>query len=97
MKVVEARCDDPQGDVTVDRNVVMTKIGYSSCTITLDVEINGQAHQLQFNPQKLNNWNRMRFEPIDPSDSFSDFVKIENGVEKRNNDFSRKQLANKME
>lgn len=95
VEVVDARCDDPQGDLSVDGQVVTTKIGYSWCTIALDVEINGQAHTLQFNPQKLNNWNRMRFEPIDSSDPFSDFTKIENGVEKPNNDLSRKQTANK--
>ena len=95
VKVVDARCDDPQGDVSVDGQAVTTKIGYSWCTIALDVEINGQAHTLQLNPQKLNNWNRMRFEPIDSSDPFSDFTKIENGVEKPNNDLSRKQTANK--
>ena len=95
VKVVDARCDDPQGDVSVDGQAVTTKIGYSWCTIALDVEINGQAHTLQFNPQKLNNWNRMRFEPIDSSDPFSDFTKVENGVEKPNNDLSRKQTANK--
>lgn len=90
VSVLDARCDDPQGDVSIDGKVVTTKVGYSWCTIALDVEINGQAHTLQFNPQRLNNWNRMRFEPIDLSDPFSDFTKIENGVEKPNNDLSRK-------
>ena len=95
VKVVEARCDDPQSDVSIDGQVVITKIGYSWCTIALSVEINGQAHTFQFNPQKLNNWNRMRFEPIDRSDPFSDFKKFENGVEKPNNDFLRNEAENK--
>lgn len=91
VKVVEARCDDPQSDISIDGQVVTTKIGYSWCIIALDVKMNGEAHTLQFNPQKFNNWNRMYFEPIDSSDPFSDFMKTENGVEKTNNDFSRKQ------
>ena len=95
VKVLAARCDDPESDVSIDGQIVTTKIDYSWCTIAVDVEINGQAHTLQFNPQKLNNWNRMRFEPIDPSDPFSDFIKIENGVKKPNNDLIRKQAANK--
>lgn len=90
VKIVEANCSDPQGDVSISGQVVTTKIGYTWCTITLDVEINGQAHTLLFNPQKLNNWNRMRFEPFDSSDPFSDFMKIENGVEKSHHDLSRK-------
>jgi len=90
VKVVEVCCDDPKGDVSIDGQVVTTKIGYSCCTITLEVDINGQAHTLQFNPQKLNNWNRIRYEPINCSNPLSGFKKIENEVEKPNNDISRK-------
>jgi hypothetical protein len=57
--------------------------------ITIESEIDGNSHTLQFHPQKLNNWNRIRFVPIDPNDSFSGFAKFENGVEEPNSDFTR--------
>ncbi|MDB4537616.1 hypothetical protein N9230_03270 [Akkermansiaceae bacterium] len=96
VKVLTAQCDDPDSEVSVNGQMVTTMIGYSWCTIAVDVEIEGQRQTLRFNPKKLNNWNRMRFEPVDPSDPFSDFIKIENGVEMPNNDFTRKQRANKL-
>jgi hypothetical protein len=91
--VVSAHCDEEDSDVSIDGRTVTTKIGYSWCLITINADIDGKPHTLQFNPQKLNNWNRMRFLPVDPDDPFSDFTKFENGVEKPNSDLTRKQTA----
>ena len=89
VKILDAQCDHAGAKISVDGQVVTTKIGYSWCIIVLDVEIQGKEHTLRFNPQKMNNWNRIRFEPVNPSDPFSEFIKFENGIEKPNSDTSR--------
>jgi hypothetical protein len=94
-KIISAQIDEPEGDVSIDGQIVSTKIGYSWCTISVEVEIEGQHQTIRFSPQKLNNWNRMRFEPVNPADPFSDFTKVENGVEKPNGDTRRSTTANK--
>jgi len=94
MNIVSARCNRDEGQVSIDERTVTAKIEYSWCVITIDAEIDGEKHTLQFNPQKLNNWNRIRFIPVDPDDPRSDFIKFENGVEKSHYDFARSQTTN---
>lgn len=89
VNIISADCDFPATTPSINGQTITTKIGYSWCTITIEAETNGAPHTLQFNPQKLNDWNRIRFAPINPNDPFSDFRKIENGVEKTNVDFIR--------
>jgi hypothetical protein len=90
MAVLDARCDHPECEISIDGQIVTTKVGYSSSAIVLDVEIRGQRQVLRFAPKKLNNWNRIRFEPVDLGDPFSEFRKIENGLEESHLDFSSK-------
>jgi len=89
LKVVSARCDDAGGHVQVDGQTVTTKIGYTWSTISIQTEVDGRPEIIAFSPQKLNNWNRMLFVPINPSDPHSDFLKFENGVKKSHSDVTR--------
>lgn len=81
VRVVAARCDDPNGQVSIDGQVVTTKIGYTRCTVSVDVEFDGESRTFEFDSAKVNSWNRMRFEPVDPSDPLSEFTLYENGIE----------------
>ena len=93
VKVLSARYDHPQSEVFINDQIVTTKIGYSISTVVLEVEIRGRRQILHINPQKPNNWNRIRFEPIDPGDPLTNYRKIENGIKKSHYDFSRETAA----
>lgn len=90
VKVISAQCDDPHGRISVEGQAVITKIGYSWCRITVETEVAGRAGTIEFNPQKLNNWNRIRFEPHDAADPQLEFAKFENGIRKSHSDVSRR-------
>ncbi len=89
-----ARCDDRDSSVSINGRSVITKIGYSWCVIEVDAARGGETITYTFNPQKLNNWNRMRFEPVYPSNPNSSFKKFENGVLKTHSDVSETPTAN---
>lgn len=89
LNVVAARCDDPRGNVRVDGQTITTKIGHTWCRIAIQTEGDGRRETIVFSPQKLNNWNRMLFVPINSSDPHSDFLKFENGVMKAHSDVTR--------
>ena len=64
-------------------NEVVTKIGYGWPTIVIVAELpTGKERRYVFHSQKLNNWNRIKFVPVDPTDPDSRWLKIENGIEK---------------
>ena len=89
LKIVSARCDDTNGRVRIDGQTVTTKIGYTWCTISIQAESDGRTETIHFKPQKLNNWNRMIFVPVNPGDPKSEFSKFENGIEKVHSDVTR--------
>lgn len=89
LKIVSARCDDINGNVRIDGQTVTTKIGYTWCTISIEIEVDARPEAIYFNPQKLNNWNRMLFVPASPRDPYSAILKFENGVEESHSDVTR--------
>ena len=81
---MKAQCDESDSIVSIEENLVTTKIGYSWCMITVEAEtVSGTQRRYFFNPQKLNNWNRIRFVPIDSKNVDSEFRMIENGLEQK--------------
>lgn len=94
VRLLSAKCDDPEASVSIQGQAVITKIGYSWCLIDVEVEIGSERINYRFNPQKLNNWNRMRFEPEDCSDPHSTFKKFENGVLKPHTDLTQRPTLN---
>ena len=87
-QVVDAQCDSSR-DVRTEGRTVTTKVGYTWCTISIDLEGEGKPETIHFSPQKLNNWSRMLFLPAMPNDPDSDFLKYENGIEKEHSDVTR--------
>lgn len=90
-----ARCDDPDSTTEVNGRSVTTKIGYSWCVIQVDTTRDGIPITYTFNPQKHNNWNRIRFEPEYPSRPDSNFKQFENGILKAHHDVSEAPTADK--
>ncbi len=95
VEVISARCDDRTGDVRIDGRKVTTKIGYTWCRISIQTKSNKGYQTIYFNSQKLNNWNRILYVPVDPTDPNSDFSKFENGVHESHDDVTRESTANK--
>ena len=69
LEIVSAQCDDVQGVVRIDGQTVTTKIGYTWCLISIVTKSGERTETILFNPQKLNNWNRMMFIPVNPRQS----------------------------
>ena len=95
VEVVSTRCDDMSGHVRIEGRTVTTKIGYTWCTISIQTNSNEGFQTIQFSPQKLNNWNRILFIPVDPTNPNSNYIKFENGVKESHTDVVREPTANK--
>ncbi|MCW0221381.1 MAG: hypothetical protein OJI67_23855 [Prosthecobacter sp.] len=95
VKILSVKCDDPRSQISIRGQEVVTKVGYSWYTLSIEAEIKGSPYLFTFNPQKLNHWNRIRFEPTDASNPYSDFTKSENGVRGSHSDVIRKETRNK--
>lgn len=94
VKPVIANCDDSSAVISINENTVTTKVGYTWCVITVHTEAKGSKITYQFDTQKLNNWNRIRFVPEDPSKIDSDFKKYENGIKQQHQKITREKTAN---
>ena len=88
--MVSAHCNELKSDVSIHGQTIIVKVGHSWCLITVEIQIDSEPYTFQFHPQKLNNWNRISYIPVDSTDPLSEFTKFENGVEKPNHDFTRK-------
>ena len=92
VKPLSAYCDDTYAVVSINGQSVTTKVGYSWCDMTVLAETNGTKVKYIFSPKKLNNWNRIRFEPENPADPRANFVKYENGVRFKHRDLVLQQF-----
>lgn len=81
---VSAHCQyAPQSSTTIQGNQVIAKVGYSWCQLHITATTpQGETLHYLFNPQKLNNWNRIHYLPQHPADPHSPFLKFENGLQK---------------
>jgi hypothetical protein len=80
---ISADCDHPEAKTSIEGQQVITKIGYSWASITVWAELSpGEKRQFLFETQKLNNWNRILFLPVDSENPNFNWAKIENGIEK---------------
>lgn len=80
IKAVSAKCDDSGSSVSIQNETVTVKIGYTSCTISIDTEIDGMPRTLHFKAQKFISWSKIQFVPDAPTDPHSEFTRIENGM-----------------
>jgi hypothetical protein len=93
LRVVSAECENPRGRVSIDGQTVTTEIGYSWTTISICFDSGSESGTIKFNPQKLNDWNRILFLPKDATDPSTQFLKFENGVEKEHHDVSKLNMS----
>ena len=97
VEIMKAHCDDPRGEVHINGNTVITKIGHSGCVIEIQTRSEGGTHTYFINSQRLNNWNRIHFFPADAEDPQTRFIKVENGITKTHTDIIRESIPIKSE
>ena len=97
VEIVKAHCDDPQGEVYIDGNTVITKIPNSWCVIEIQARSKDGMHTYFINTQKLENWNRIHFFPAQAENPHTGFIKVENGITKTHTDIIRESIPIKSE